>query len=738
VIYVLTHYWIFAALAALLGAAVGWFTCGAPREGRLGWLTWGLAALALGAVVALAAVLPGFAGHALEVALLLFAAYLVGCLIGCMLKPVPGAAALEGDARPLAARQSAEAKDWGGAPPRGDRGKRKEAGKKDIGKTAALAGAGLAAGAAANSARAARDAAKAKAKAEADAKSHAKFLEEEAARAKAEAERLAREEAHAEAKARKAAELAAREESLAREGKSSPPARDFSVAKGDALTLIGKIGPHAEGKLNALGIRKFAQIAAWTPSNGRWIDEQLGEPGRVAREDWAAQAAVLARGELTDYARAVRAGTTHVDDAPAAPAKAAKEKASHAHEKAAGAKPVGDEAKTGAKSGAKTDAEDGAVVAGAAAGKAAAPERAASAPSDASGPASLMAGSARESATSEAEDAPRDGDEAAKAAATGQPATEGDEDEGAPARACVLAPVAPAPRAEAGHGGLPPDVDVSGKAAGLGRPAAPAMLAAPSALALGPATQTALAPAALAVTAASPAAAPEVAASDGDADRPPRDDGARAADDLTWIAGIGPVNARALDALGVRRFAQIAAWTPENGDWISRRLAFPGRVAREGWVAQARLLAAGVVTDHAQAVRSGVLAPEDAAMDADAAERLLAALPRAADPLEGEARHEGARPLGLAAARGDTPDNLTLIRGVGRQNERRLHELGIWHFDQIAAWTPENVKWVGSWLAFPGRIDREDWIAQAIRLARGELTDFAQRVKKGDVPTSHN
>ena len=49
-------------------------------------------------------------------------------------------------------------------------------------------------------------------------------------------------------------------------------------------------------------------------------------------------------------------------------------------------------------------------------------------------------------------------------------------------------------------------------------------------------------------------------------------------------------------------------------------------------------------------------------------------------------------------------DDLKLIKGVGPQNEKRLHALGIWHFSQIAAWTPENVEWVGGYLAFPGRI----------------------------------
>ncbi len=73
----------------------------------------------------------------------------------------------------------------------------------------------------------------------------------------------------------------------------------------------------------------------------------------------------------------------------------------------------------------------------------------------------------------------------------------------------------------------------------------------------------------------------------------------------------------------------------------------------------------------------------------------------------------GVRPLGLAGARDGAPDDLKLIKGIGPQNEARLNALGVFHFDQIAAWTPEEARWIGSYLAFPGRIEREDWIGQA-------------------------
>jgi NADH-quinone oxidoreductase subunit E len=79
----------------------------------------------------------------------------------------------------------------------------------------------------------------------------------------------------------------------------------------------------------------------------------------------------------------------------------------------------------------------------------------------------------------------------------------------------------------------------------------------------------------------------------------------------------------------------------------------------------------------------------------------------------------GARPLALEAPRGRGPDDLQRIKGVGPINEKRLHELGVYHFDQIAVWVRSEIRWVGTYLSFPGRIDREQWVAQAAKLAVG-------------------
>ena len=97
------------------------------------------------------------------------------------------------------------------------------------------------------------------------------------------------------------------------------------------------------------------------------------------------------------------------------------------------------------------------------------------------------------------------------------------------------------------------------------------------------------------------------------------------------------------------------------------------------------------------------------------------------------ARVEGspmARPMALANPRNGVPDDLQRIRGIGRRVERRLNALGIFHFGQIAAWTPAETRWVGRELGFPERIDQEDWVGQAIVLAAGGSTGFVKSVDR--------
>ncbi len=81
---------------------------------------------------------------------------------------------------------------------------------------------------------------------------------------------------------------------------------------------------------------------------------------------------------------------------------------------------------------------------------------------------------------------------------------------------------------------------------------------------------------------------------------------------------------------------------------------------------------------------------------------------------------DGARPAGLAEARGGGADDLKRIKGVGPKMEKLLNSMGFFHFDQVAAWTDVEVAWVDENLeGFKGRVTRDEWVRQANTLAAG-------------------
>ena len=64
-------------------------------------------------------------------------------------------------------------------------------------------------------------------------------------------------------------------------------------------------------------------------------------------------------------------------------------------------------------------------------------------------------------------------------------------------------------------------------------------------------------------------------------------------DDLTQIKGLGPRISARLQEAGVTSFAQIAGWSEADIDDFDERMNFKGRVRRDRWVDQARMLASG-------------------------------------------------------------------------------------------------------------------------------------------------
>lgn len=95
------------------------------------------------------------------------------------------------------------------------------------------------------------------------------------------------------------------------EGAGTRPATlDAPRAGGaDDLKKIKGIGPKLEQLCNRLGFYHFDQIAAWTPAEVAWVDDNIeGFKGRVTRDAWVDQAKLLAQGGETDFSRKVGKG----------------------------------------------------------------------------------------------------------------------------------------------------------------------------------------------------------------------------------------------------------------------------------------------------------------------------------------------------------------------------------------------------------------------------------------------
>jgi predicted flap endonuclease-1-like 5' DNA nuclease len=96
---------------------------------------------------------------------------------------------------------------------------------------------------------------------------------------------------------------------------------------------------------------------------------------------------------------------------------------------------------------------------------------------------------------------------------------------------------------------------------------------------------------------------------------------------------------------------------------------------------------------------------------------------------ESEKKTPGQRPEGLPAPRGGRADDLTKIKGLGPKSVEKLHGLGVYHFDQIAGWSSENVAWIGATLAVPGRPERGRWVAQAKELAAAKSEPVSEQAQ---------
>lgn len=102
--------------------------------------------------------------------------------------------------------------------------------------------------------------------------------------------------------------------------------------------------------------------------------------------------------------------------------------------------------------------------------------------------------------------------------------------------------------------------------------------------------------------------------------------------------------------------------------------------------------------------------------------KAAAPAPKAAAPTASVAKAEevapsstkATRPKALKLARDGGADDLTAIKGIGPKLAAACHAQGIFHYDQIAAWTAQEAAWMDDNLeGFKGRVTRDAWVDQA-------------------------
>jgi len=76
-------------------------------------------------------------------------------------------------------------------------------------------------------------------------------------------------------------------------------------------------------------------------------------------------------------------------------------------------------------------------------------------------------------------------------------------------------------------------------------------------------------------------------------------------EDLKRIRGIGVLIEKKLNSMGVVSYEQIANWSAQDIDRVSQSLDFKGRIERENWVEQARILASGGATEFSRRMDRG-------------------------------------------------------------------------------------------------------------------------------------
>jgi|GEM_PF-2695579 len=181
-------------------------------------------------------------------------------------------------------------------------------------------------------------------------------------------------------------------------------------------------------------------------------------------------------------------------------------------------------------------------------------------------------------------------------------------------------------------------------------------------------------------------------------------------DDLRQIKGIGPATEKRLNEIGIYTYKQIANFTHEEDDIIKY---FPGRLSRKVWVDEARrLLGMEPLLEEKEVEEEPTIEPEEKE-EVKEDYPLYKGKYRIIDDGEETEIVISLDLDRLGRATEDEKDDLKKIKGIGPATEKRLNELGIFTYRQIANFTEEEEEMI-KWL--PGRLNHKVWVEAAKRL----------------------
>ncbi|MDF1812668.1 MAG: helix-hairpin-helix domain-containing protein [Verrucomicrobiales bacterium] len=188
-------------------------------------------------------------------------------------------------------------------------------------------------------------------------------------------------------------------------------------------------------------------------------------------------------------------------------------------------------------------------------------------------------------------------------------------------------------------------------------------------------------------------------------------------DDFTKIRGIGLATEKQLYKSGVYKFKQIASWNAGAIEGISTDLNLGTRVRDDDWVYQAQSLMTGVsVSDEVEA------------KDSTDYDSLISS------NFSGE-NVEYKKGLGILYNEApENSDDLSEIKGIGNSIEEKLNEYGVYKFGQLAGWNESNISAFNDRLSFKGRIEREEWVQQAQKLAARAEEEADYQPDTSDIP----